>query len=320
MKSRILRRTVSEKEEKLLLPSNKNHIQEQAEYHGGTNPDGKLTTLEESAAVGAPNTLPVKSYDFQGILRENGDPHESYHRLRRHHYLLREFGWLIAPAMTVLPEDTAKDPADFRSLRYAVRHDPASGGGFVWINNHLRRRKPAYHPDVTLTLDTGHGIVSTPPVNIRNQDIRILPYNLPLGDGCVLTASNATPLCRIGSRWFFYTDDVPVYRFAGKEAEIITLTNAESLRAFLLGDRLYVTDRDDCLLYRQDGGVVAEFYADTHIRIRSATGDSRELLLTAPETEGNCTVISVGENLWELNLTYPDASMTFRHHKTLPSR
>lgn len=147
-----------------MLPSNKNHTQEQAEYHGETNPDGKLTTLEESAAVGAPNTLPVKSYDFQGILRENGDPHESYHRLRRHHYLLREFGWLIAPAMTVLPEDTAKDPADFRSLRYAVRHDPASGGGFVWINNHLRRRKPAYHPDVTLTLDTGHGIISTPPV------------------------------------------------------------------------------------------------------------------------------------------------------------
>lgn len=277
-------------------------------YHGGTNPDGKLTTLEESAAVGAPNTLPVKSYDFQGILRENGDPHESYHRLRRHHYLLREFGWLIAPAMTVLPEDTAKDPADFRSLRYAVRHDPASGGGFVWINNHLRRRKLAYHPDVTLTLDTGHGIVSTPPVNIRDQDIRILPYNLPLGDGCVLTASNATPLCRIGSRWFFYTDDVPVYRFAGKEAEIITLTNAESLRAFLLGDRLYVTDRDDCLLYGQDGGVVAEFYADTHIRIRSATGDSRELLLTAPETEGSCTVTAVGENLWELNLTYPDTT------------
>lgn len=101
------------------------------------------------------------------------------------------------------------DPADFRTLRYAVHHDQTSGGGFVFINNHLRRRKLAYHPDVTLTLDTGHGTVSTPPVNIRDHDIRILPYNLPLEDGCVLTASNATPLCRIGSRWFFYTDDAP---------------------------------------------------------------------------------------------------------------
>lgn len=215
---------------------------------------------------------------------------------------------MIAPAITVLPEDAAKDPADFRTLRYAVRYDPISGGGFVFINNHLRRRKLAYHPDVTLTLDTGHGTVSTPPVNIRDHDIRILPYNLPLEAGCVLTASNATPLCRIGSRWFFYTDDAPVYRFAGKEAEIITLTNAESLHAFLLGNQLYVTDRDDCLLYEQDGKVVAEFYTDTHIRVWSATGDSRELLLTAPEAEGHCTVTAVEENLWELNLTYPDTT------------
>lgn len=215
---------------------------------------------------------------------------------------------MIAPAITVLPEDTAKDPADFRPLRYAVRHDPTSGGGFVFINNRLRRRKPAHHPDVTMTLDTGHGTVSTPPVNIRDHDIRILPYNLPLEDGCVLTASKATPLCRIGSRWFFYTDDAPVYRFAGKEAEIITLTNAESLHAFLLGNQLYVTDRDDCLLYEQDGKVVAEFYTDTHIRVWSATEDSRELLLTAPEAEGHCTVTAVEENLWELNLTYPDTT------------
>ncbi len=221
---------------------------------------------------------------------------------------MREFGWLIAPAITVLPEDTAKDPADFRTLRYAVRHDPTSGGGFVFINNRLRRRKPAYRPDVTMTLDTGHGTVSTPPVNIRDHDIRILPYNLPLEAGCVLTVSNATPLCRIGSRWFFYTDDAPVYRFAGKEAEIITLTNAESLHAFLLGNQLYVTDRDDCLLYEQDGKVVAEFYTDTHIRVWSATGDSRELLLTAPEAEGHCTVTAVEENLWGLNLTYPDTT------------
>lgn len=221
---------------------------------------------------------------------------------------MREFGWLIAPAITVLPEDTAKDPADFRTLRYAVRHDPTSGGGFVFINNRLHRRKPAYRPDVTMTLDTGHGTVSTPPVNIRDHDIRILPYNLPLEAGCVLTASNATPLCRIGSRWFFYTDDAPVYRFAGKEAEIITLTNAESLHTFLLGNQLYVTDRDDCLLYEQDGKVVAEFYTDTHIRVWSATGDSRELLLTAPEAEGHCTVTAVEENLWEPNLTYPDTT------------
>ncbi|RGF34559.1 hypothetical protein DW081_00530 [Clostridium sp. AF46-9NS] len=56
-------------------------------YHGGVNPDGKYTTLQESKATGYANDLPVKSYDFQTCLRENGLPSESYYRLRKHHFL-----------------------------------------------------------------------------------------------------------------------------------------------------------------------------------------------------------------------------------------
>ena len=41
-------------------------------YHGGVNPDGKYSTLQESKATGYANDLPVKSYDFQTCLRENG--------------------------------------------------------------------------------------------------------------------------------------------------------------------------------------------------------------------------------------------------------
>ena len=52
-------------------------------YHGGVNPDGKYTTLQESKATGYANDLPVKSYDFQTCLRENGLPSESYYRLRK---------------------------------------------------------------------------------------------------------------------------------------------------------------------------------------------------------------------------------------------
>ncbi len=56
-------------------------------YHGGVNPDGKYSTLQESKATGYANDLPVKSYDFQTCLRENGLPSESYYRLRKHHAL-----------------------------------------------------------------------------------------------------------------------------------------------------------------------------------------------------------------------------------------
>ena len=41
-------------------------------YHGGQNPEGKLTTLNESQASGYPNDLPVKSYDFNAPIGEYG--------------------------------------------------------------------------------------------------------------------------------------------------------------------------------------------------------------------------------------------------------
>ncbi len=37
-------------------------------YQGGENPDGSLTTLQESQETGYPNDLPIKSYDFQAPL------------------------------------------------------------------------------------------------------------------------------------------------------------------------------------------------------------------------------------------------------------
>ena len=46
-------------------------------YHGGVNPDGKYTTLQESKATGYANDLPVKSYDCQTCVRENGLPSEN---------------------------------------------------------------------------------------------------------------------------------------------------------------------------------------------------------------------------------------------------
>jgi hypothetical protein len=37
-------------------------------YHGGVNPEGKLTTLQESQDTEYWNDLPVKNYDFQTAL------------------------------------------------------------------------------------------------------------------------------------------------------------------------------------------------------------------------------------------------------------
>ena len=47
-------------------------------FQGGENPDGKLSTLEESQETGYPNDLPIKSYDFQAPLGEFGQERESF--------------------------------------------------------------------------------------------------------------------------------------------------------------------------------------------------------------------------------------------------
>ncbi|MDR0541224.1 MAG: beta-galactosidase, partial [Dysgonamonadaceae bacterium] len=54
-------------------------------YHGGTNPDGKLSYLNEMQATLMTNynDLPAKTYDFQAPLGEFGQVNEHYHLLRR---------------------------------------------------------------------------------------------------------------------------------------------------------------------------------------------------------------------------------------------
>lgn len=271
-------------------------------YHGGTNPDGKRSTLEESAAVGAPNTLPVRSYDFQAILRENGEAHESYHLLRRHHLLLHEFGWLLAPSETVIPKDSATDPADLHTLRYAVRHHAGCDGGFIFVSNHLRKRTLDAHPALSFTLQTAHGTVVTPPVDVRDHDILILPYRIPLGKDCILISSNATPLCSLGERWFFYTDAAPIYRFAGRKADIVTLTERQSRCAYRLGDRVYIAD---CVLYEKDGDVLAEYSKDTEVLIYGERGEPEKRLLCVPRETGSCTVTKEEPGVYRIALQYP---------------
>src|SRR5947208_2194914 len=61
-------------------------------FHGGTNPEGKKTSLQESQATGYPNDLPSKSYDFQAPLGEFGQAHRSFGALKLLTLFLNDFG------------------------------------------------------------------------------------------------------------------------------------------------------------------------------------------------------------------------------------
>ncbi|HKO19419.1 MAG TPA: beta-galactosidase, partial [Acidobacteriaceae bacterium] len=51
-------------------------------FQGGINPNGKLTTLQESQVTGYPNDLPIKTYDFQAPLSAFGQERESFRKLK----------------------------------------------------------------------------------------------------------------------------------------------------------------------------------------------------------------------------------------------
>jgi hypothetical protein len=105
-------------------------------FNGGANPDGKLTTLQESQSTGYPNDLPIKSYDFQAPLGAFGQERESLRKLKVFHYFLNDFGSTLAPMTVHAPAVVPKDPADFTVPRASVRS--RGNSGFIFLNNYVR--------------------------------------------------------------------------------------------------------------------------------------------------------------------------------------
>ena len=107
-------------------------------YHGGTNPDGVLHTLNEvqTSPGTANNDLPQVTYDFQAPLGEFGQTYPQYYMLRPLHLFMQDFGETLAPmeASFPAPQDLKRGQDD--ALRWAVRSQGDSG--FVFINNYER--------------------------------------------------------------------------------------------------------------------------------------------------------------------------------------
>ena len=191
-------------------------------YHGGVNPDGKYTTLQESKATGYANDLPVKSYDFQTCLRENGLPSESYYSLRKHHVFIKNTEELLAPAKAYLPENIP-GPAgaeDMEALRAAFRYNEAADCGFLFINNHQRKRKMTEKritPEAPLkfAVPSGEGEkkqIVFDRLCVGTDAILVLPYNLPVviqGEELRLCRTNASFLGCFGEIYYFYTEEDP---------------------------------------------------------------------------------------------------------------
>ncbi len=168
-------------------------------YHGGVNPEGKLSRLMESQATPITNwnDMPVKNYDFQAPLGHYGQIRPHYHLLRRLHLFLRQWGPVLAGMPTFMPDKRPAGRDDVTTLRWAVRSDGDSG--LVFVNNYERLGTLPAKEDVQFSLNLPSGSLKFPtePVTIPADARFFWPFNFDLGYGVMLTWATAQPVCVI---------------------------------------------------------------------------------------------------------------------------
>lgn len=167
-------------------------------YHGGTNPEGKLTTLNEAQNTKETNhnDLPIKTYDFQAPLGEFGQMRPHYHLLRRLHLFLRDFGDVLAPMQVFYPSVRPSNGRDNNILRWSVRSDGT--GGFIFVNNYQRLLEMPDREKVQFDIKLAGGNLRVPldPTTVPEDASFVWPFNLDLG-GAKLTYATAQPVCKV---------------------------------------------------------------------------------------------------------------------------
>jgi hypothetical protein len=198
-------------------------------YHGGTNPEGKLTTLmeEQATAITNWNDMPVKNYDFQTALGQYGQVRPQFYSLRPLHLFLHSFGDRLAGMDTVLPDVRPNGKDDTATLRWAMRADMKSG--FLFVNNYERGRALPAREGVQFTVefpDAGSITLPTDPVTIPADAHFFWPINLDLGHSVKLAWATAQPIARVESgghlSYFFLSSPVSPNEFVFTGARIIS--------------------------------------------------------------------------------------------------
>ena len=165
-------------------------------YHGGTNPDGKLTTFQESQSSGSLNDLPLKGYDYQAPLGEFGQMHPVFSSLKILHLFLHDFGAELAPMTVSYPARQPESKSDTVTPRVTAR--TAGDRGFLFINNYQRNYPLAAHKSFQVELQLPSGPVDIPrrPTNVPSGAYAIWPVNLDLG-GVTLRYATAQLVARL---------------------------------------------------------------------------------------------------------------------------
>jgi beta-galactosidase len=202
-------------------------------FHGGTNPDGKKTTLQESQATGYPNDVPVKSYDFQAPLGEFGQMNPSYGVLKTLNLFLGDFGATLAPMTSYFPKQMPKSKRDTLTPRVAARIQ--DDHGFIFINNYEHNYDLPEHKNFQVKLKLPSSDVDIPrvPVTVPSGTYAIWPVNLDVGT-TRLRFATAQLLCKLDDSntliFFAWPGVSPEFAFEEKEGISVESPRAQIVR------------------------------------------------------------------------------------------
>ncbi len=276
-------------------------------FQGGRNPEGKLTTLQESQVTGYPTDVPIKSYDFQAPLGEYGEERPSFRRLKLINYFLNDFGTLLAPMPARFPHALPSNPSDLSVPRVAAR--VAADKGFVFFNNSIRGQSMPVRKSFSVALQMPAGTITVPekPMDLPAGSYGIWPVHLDLG-GYKLRYSTAQLFHRFilhGETYFCFfvipgiapelaveTNEVPSAKSAGlrlrAETGITYVTQAASHAldqvVFGTGTRkvhMLLFSRDEAeatwKVPGRDAPLItnAQFFADENSATLQSNGDPR---------------------------------------------
>lgn len=243
-------------------------------YHGGSNPKGRLSTLQESRDTKYINynDLPEVNYDFNAPVRQYGTISDTYREIKLLALFLQDYGEDIATLPAEIDPENVK-PEDMHTLRKSCRHDGSHG--YVFFNNYQRCRAMESHENVIFRGLTDSGEVVFPAVDLPSGAYGFFPYNMRLGDA-VLVSALATPLCCLkGEKEGFDTfvfygdyreDSESAYTWKdGRAADVLHLTRAQALNAFKVRlDRDYLIINDN-FVWTEEGELVVIGGIDSRI-------------------------------------------------------
>ncbi len=266
-------------------------------YHGGTNPKGKLTTLQETRETGYPNDLPEYSYDFNAPLREYGQMEDTYREVRLLSTFIHDFGDDLTDMPYIPQPGNPLKPDNLTDLRTSVRYKTAQGPegpvnrGYFFVNNYQRRYKMALHPAQALTAygPDGKEILATFAArDVEDGDFFFYPFNMPIGETALLTM-DATPLCVLHdydgeghNAYVFYTDKdrETTADLKGDAAGnvIITLTRSEALRAV----KTQIGGRERLVISQGDVVTAADGTVEIYYMVSDSEGQRKPVFRCFP--------------------------------------